>query len=244
MTGTFRNTIVATVAALAITGTALTPVLAATDSNGGDAVVQAAKTGAANPKLALSADGNTLMRAVRAARIAIFNGDTAMANNMVKKAQAALKRVKSDDTVVKGKGGKEIDANWVPIDGQLVVADSFTDNPERAAHIAKGNQKIKEGKADEALQELKLANVDVGFSRIMMPLQETADHLNLAAKEIKGEDYYQANLALKAIEDGLNVETAMLVEVPKDGANNAKAASNAGAAKATDAATTPSTKTN
>ena len=215
MTGKLRNTIVATVAALAITGTALTPVLAAAAHK--DQVVEASKSGAANPNLKLSQDGYTVMRSIRAARVAIFNGDTDLAKKFVSDAQEALTKVKSDDSIVKktDKTDEAIAANWVPIDGQLVVADNFVATPEKAAHIAKGNQKIKEGKANEAIEELKLANVDVGFTRILMPLGETEAHLNLAAKQIKGEDYYEANLALKAAEDGLNVETAMLVEAPK-----------------------------
>jgi hypothetical protein len=96
-----------------------------------------------------------------------------------------------------------------------VVADDFVATPEKTKHIAAGNQKIKEGKADEAVQELKLANVDIGFTRLLMPLGETQAHVKTAAKLIASEDYYQANMALKAAEDGVNIDTVILVNAPK-----------------------------
>jgi hypothetical protein len=123
--------------------------------------------------------------------------------------------------------------NLIPIDGQLVVSDNFVATPEKAKQISEGNQKLKEGKSDEAMKALKLASVDIGFTRVLMPLNETEAHVNLAADLIKNESFYEANMALKAAEDGLNVETIMLVEAPK-----------AKAATSTDQTQTDTEKTN
>lgn len=226
MSKTLRNLALGALATTAMTGLAMMPVIANAGADK-DQVVTASKAGQANPDLALSQDGYNVMRGVRAARIAIFNGDTVAASNFVDMALKDLDKSKADESLVKTKDGSE--ASWIPIDGQLVVADNFVATPEKTQHIATGNQKLKEGKTDEAMKELKLADVDVGFTRVLMPLGETMTHVKTAAKLIKGEDYYEANLALKAAEDGLNFDTVMLVGTPKDAAAKDAAAKPAAA---------------
>lgn len=191
-----------------------------------DQVVQASKSGIANPDLQLSQDGYNVMRDVRAARISIFNGDIDSAKKFVKLAQDDLGKTRSDDTRVKTSEKLTADqANWVPIDGQLVVADNFVATPEKAKHIAAGNEKLKAGKAKEAIEELKLADVNVGFTRLLMPLNDTGKQVNLAWDLLNSGDYYQANMALKAAEDGLNVDTVMLNDAnPQSSAQPAKSA--------------------
>lgn len=178
-----------------------------------DQVVQASKSGVANPDLRLSQDGYNVMRDVRAARVSIFNGDIDTAKKFVKLAQDDLAKTQADDTRIKksDKLGKD-QANWVPIDGQLVVADNFVATPDKAKHIAAGNAKLKQGKTKEAMDELKLADVDVGFTRLLMPLNQTKNQVNLSYDLLNSGDYYQANMALKAAEDGLNVDTVMLTD--------------------------------
>ena len=44
-----------------------------------------------------------------------------------------------------------------------------------------------------------------------MPMKETTAHLNVANQMIGEEDFYEANMALKAAEDGMNVDTVMLI---------------------------------
>ena len=216
MSRKFRNIAFATLATVALATSALTP-LAAYAASESDQVVQASKTGTANPNLRLSQDGFNVMRDIRAARVAIFNGDPEAAGTFVKRARDDLAATLKDDTVVKGKGGAEETSSWVPIDGQLVVSDDFVATPEKAAQIAKGNEKIKQGKTDEALEALKLAEVDIGFTRLLMPLDSTAKQITNAQTLLDQHKYYEANMALKAAEDGLNVETVMLVQPTKSG---------------------------
>lgn len=226
MKKTWRNFTIGTFASTALVSTALfglamapvmVPVMANArdnDHHNEDQVVQAPQAGKADPKLQLSQDGYNVMRDIRAARVAIFNGDTVAAVNFVDMAKKAIAATEAEDTIVRAKD-KDDAGRWVPIDGQLVVADNFVATPEKTEHIAAGNQKIKEGKTREAIEELKLADVDIGFTRLLMPLSETEAHVNTAAKLIASEDYFQANMALKAAEDGVNVDTVMLVGAPK-----------------------------
>lgn len=50
----------------------------------------------------------------------------------------------------------------------------------------------------------------------MMPLAATQTHLQTATDLIAKKQYYEANLALKAAEDGLKIDTISLVDtMPK-----------------------------
>ena len=63
----------------------------------------------------------------------------------------------------------------------------------------------------------ELAEVDIGFTRLLMPLDSTAKQITNAQTLLDQHKYYEANMALKAAEDGLNVETVMLVQPTKSG---------------------------
>lgn len=216
MKTTIRTLAVAAITSTALAG-ALVPLGAAAADNK-DPVVEATKAGTPHPKVQLSQDGYNVMRDIRATRVAIFNGDADSAKKFVELAKADLDKTKKDeDRIEHKKTGENVTQDWVAIDGQVVVADNFVATPEKTKHIASGNQKIKEGKSREAIQELKLAEVDVGFTRVLMPLAETQVHVDVAAEQIQSGAYYEANLALKAAEDGLNIETVMLLETPKPG---------------------------
>ena len=73
---------------------------------------------------------------------------------------------------------------WIPIDGQIALADTYVPTPEKKEHIAKANEHLKNGRAKEAIEELRLGEIDVTYSRVMMPLTATkkclADAMQLA----------------------------------------------------------------
>lgn len=204
------------IAALALVTSGLLATSHAHAANVGDPAVTASKSGASTPQLKLSQDGFSTMRDVRAARIAIFNGDVKAAKALVDQATADIGKVRADERVLDRPQG-----NWVPIDGQLVIADDFVSTPQKTAHISAGNQKLKEGKVGEAVQALKLAEVDVGYSRVLMPLDSTRRQISMAAGLLSVDKYYEANMVLKAAEDGLVTDTVAIVEVPKNAAASA-----------------------
>lgn len=203
---------ISTIASAAIAN-ALYPVAVHAETKS-DQVVTASKAGAANPNLQLSQDGFSTMRDVRAARVAIFNGDTAAATKFIEQAKMDIGKASSDEKMIVAKDGEPA-MKLVPIDGQIVVSDNFVATPEKAKNIATGNEKLKEGKTKEAIEALKLADVDIGFSRVLMPLGTTTKHLDTAADLLNEGKFYEANMALKAVEDGLVLDTVVLVEAPK-----------------------------
>ena len=113
------------------------------------------------------------------------------------------------DTVEMGK------VNWIPIDGQVSLADTYVVSKERAQHIQKANEYFKNGQSKQAIEELRLAAINVSCTRVMMPLATTTSWVSEAARLLGQQKYYEANLALKAAEDGLVVNSASLVEMPQ-----------------------------
>ena len=171
--------------------------------------------------------GNSAIQAIRGARLAIFNGDPKVAKEKVEKAKTFVENAAKDapmfDTTttmsvqgkVVGSQGQKVTAAFVPVDGQFVLADDFVLTPEKQAHIDKANEHLKKGESKEALDELRLADIDVNYSRVWMPIAGAQNHLDEAIKLMNDGKYYEANLALKAIEDSLTTDSVTLAETPK-----------------------------
>ena len=174
----------------------------------------------------VSHDGYGAIRAIHVARLAIFNGDTKDATEMLATAQKDLDAATKDagtfaaDTKAAGhdkKGhhkstGDKTDL--IPIDGEIAIADTFVPSADKTKHIEKANEHLKSGSSKEALEELRLGEVDVVFSRVMLPLETTKKRVADAEKLANEHKYYEANLALKAAEDGLIVDAVDLLGTP------------------------------
>ena len=112
----------------------------------------------------------------------------------------------------------------IPIDGDIAIADTFVPTPEKKKHIEKANEHLKAGHSKEALEELRLGEVDVVCTRVMLPLEATQKRVADAEKLANDHKYYEANLALKAAEDGLVVESVDLEGNPVPASKAAAAA--------------------
>jgi hypothetical protein len=177
--------------------------------------------------LKVSNDGFAAIRAIRAARVAIFNGQPTVATKMLNKATVDLKAatktaptfVAAAEATVNGKvvaGEVEVGkVNWIPIDGQVSLADTYVVTKEKNQHIQKANEHFKNGQSKQAIEELRLAAINVTCTRVMMPLSTTTHWVAEANRLIGQQKYYEANLALKAAEDGLVVNSASLMEMPQ-----------------------------
>lgn len=74
---------------------------------------------------------------------------------------------------------------------------------------------MKKGESKEALEELRLSQIDVGFNRTWIPFIASEKHLDDAIKLANSDKYYEAGLALKAIEDGYVKDSVSLNEPAK-----------------------------
>jgi hypothetical protein len=171
--------------------------------------VNAAKTGEKKSDATrVSADGFNAMRAMHDARVAIFNGDPQLCEELLNKANEALVMASKDEAVAKVK------TDLIAIDGSLALADTFVPSEKKAGHVAKANEHFKKGESEKGIEQLKLGEIDVNFSRVLMPLEATKKRLADAASLAKEHKYYESNLALKAAEDGLELDSVSLVEFP------------------------------
>lgn len=171
-----------------------------------------------------SEDGSRAIRQIGLARVAIFNGDPKLASDLIARAKASVAKAEQEaptfmvkmSTVSDGKvadtkseTGK---AQMVPVDGDLVLAEDFVPTPEKRARIDKANEHFKNGRAKEALEELRLGDIAVMYTRAWMPLAAASKHLDQATKFMDGHKYYEANLALKAIGDSITVDSVAINE--------------------------------
>jgi hypothetical protein len=110
----------------------------------------------------------------------------------------------------------------VPVDGQLALADDFVMTPEKKAHVDKANESFKKGDHATGLEELRLGAIDVNYTRWWLPIAPTETHLAQAIKLANESKYYEANLALKAIEDSVTMDSISFIDLattPKSAKN-------------------------
>jgi hypothetical protein len=177
------------------------------------------------PLAQVSKDGFLAMRAVRDARLAIFDGRPDEAKSLVADAETALAEAEKDapnytvkaefnlgdKSTTEERSGK---VDWVPIDASLSLVDNFVMTPEKREHIQKANEHIAAGDTQKAVEELKQGEVDINFVQFLMPLQATKRHVDQANTLLGDGKYYEANLALKAAEDGMVTSSTSMLAPP------------------------------
>lgn len=171
---------------------------------------------AVNDALKASEDTYKLMRAVRATRVAIFNGQPEMAGKLVKLAQtdinAAIKDAKKYAVDTKSK--TKIDDTYVAFDSDLALSRTFKATPENAKHIEKANEHLKKGEQAKAIEVLKLANIDLSASTASLPIKFAETKVNDAANLIASGKFYEANLSLIALEDSVVIDAVNVDAAP------------------------------
>jgi hypothetical protein len=183
----------------------------------------AAKEGKAEKILdKVSEEGNTAMREVRWARVAIFDGQPQYAETILDAARKNLDTVEKQAPQLmmalkpkeKATGEKPL-TDLIPIDAALVLSEDFIGTPEKMAKIKEANEHFKKGEKAKAIEVLRAADIGVSVTRVLMPLKATLRNVDKAIALVKENKYYEANLALKGVQDGLIVDTIGLSEPVK-----------------------------
>jgi len=129
-----------------------------------------------------SQSGHAAIESIREARVAIFNGDPKAAKEAMEKAKSSIEAAEKEAPTFTAKttfsvAGSEVGSMtdqhpvaFVPLDGQMALAEDYVATPEKQAHIDKANEHLKKGETKEAMDELKLAGVDVTYMRVWMPI--------------------------------------------------------------------------
>jgi hypothetical protein len=190
----------------------------------GDAM--AANKGAEKLLDKVSKEGRVAMREVRWARVAVIDGQTKLGEEMLGRAKKELANLakQSPESVVtirtKEKIGGKVVAkeettetnDLVPIDAGLVFAEDYVATPEKQKKIEQANKHLAKGETAKAIAALREADIDVSVSRVLLPVKDTVKHVDKAMELMKAQKYFEANLALKAAEDGAIVDSVLLYE--------------------------------
>jgi hypothetical protein len=179
-----------------------------------------------------SQDGARAFQDIDLARLAIFNGQTSQAQQDVQQAQAMLDKAKSDESVfTKAEselkvptGSKQTGPanatpsttriSWLPISGMMSIDEDYTANPKKTAGVAKADAQMKAGNTKQAMETLRLNDVDVSFVEHVAPLQATLKGVDQAASLLKQDQYFAANQALKRVDDGVRIDEQTYVGTP------------------------------
>ena len=159
------------------------------------------------------------VRDIHAARVAIFNGTPDAAADLVKTAQADLKTAtdKMKDFQVDKITPTLTNDAYVPFDTSIALSEGFKPTPEKQVTLQKANEHLAKGESKKAVDELKLANIDVTIAGAFIPAKTSLSHVTDAGKLLDQKQYYEANLALKAVEDSIVTQSFGVDEVPVQG---------------------------
>ena len=168
---------------------------------------EATQTDAANKdRMEVSQKGFAAMQTIHAARLAIFNGDTESAKEMMCRADGLMKELAEDKHLYEAQEGQ------VPINGSITLAKSFVPNEQHAGFLAKANEYFQKGQKEEGMEQLRQGEIEVNFTRVLMPFDSTSQKLGEAIDLANQSKYYETNLALKAAEEGMGFDSISLFE--------------------------------
>jgi len=167
----------------------------------------------------VSKEANTAIREVRWSRVAIFDGQPESAEKILDDAKKNLDTVKGQAPQLmvalkskeKATGEKPL-TDLIPIDAWLGLSEDFIGTPEKMAKIKQANEHLKKGEKAKAIEVLRAADVGVTVTRVLMPLKATLSKVDKAIALLKESKYYEANLALKGVQDGLIMDTIAISE--------------------------------
>ncbi|MGE5152615.1 MAG: YfdX family protein [Bdellovibrio bacteriovorus] len=164
----------------------------------------------------VSEDAASSIRDLHSARLAIFDGEPERAQTYTDAAATRIAAtVKEEDKYALDIKAEKADDRYVPFDANLMVTDTYVPSEENAKHVAKANEHLKKGETKKAIEALKLGNIDVAVATSLFPVNFAKEHIDEAAKLIGEGKYYEANLALKAVDDSIVTDTFAIDAVPK-----------------------------
>ena len=211
----------------------------------------------------LSADGARAYQDVTLTRLAIFDGRIDDAKKAIGDADASFARAKGDESVfTKAEADLKMpktgnnsatptapatpsnDAKtpiaWLPVDGTVSINEDYSVNPAKVAAVSDANKSLKAGDSKGAMAKLKMADINVGVTLAVVPLNQTINNVHQSVGLINDGKYYEASQLLRQAQDGERFDVASVSEQPQaPGASAAKAGQAAPNAATT---TAPQTK--
>ncbi|MGU7495572.1 YfdX family protein [Klebsiella pneumoniae] len=163
--------------------------------------------------LQVAVQGANAMRDIQFARLALFHGQPDSAKKLTDDAAALLaaddaswaKFVKTDAKA------KMIADRYVIINASIALSEDYVATPEKESAIQSANEKLAKGDQKGAIDTLRLAGIGVIENQYLMPLNQTRKAVAQAQELLKAGKYYESNLVLKGAEEGIVVDSEMLV---------------------------------
>ncbi len=190
-----------------LAATVLTPVIAA-EPQAKTAENTTQQKQASQDFIKVSDDALMTMRNVDGARLAIFEGSPDQAqvytDAAVTRATAALKD--ADKYAMDIKASKEDGQKYVPFNADMTVAETLEPTQGKPVHTTKANNRLQKSDSQQAMETLKVDGVNVAFTTEFLPIQSARARIKVASELIGEGKYYEANLALKAVEDSVVTE--------------------------------------
>ncbi|OCX67129.1 hypothetical protein BFP70_02915 [Thioclava sp. SK-1] len=168
---------------------------------------QAAK-GDADAVMKVSDEAALSLHAVRAARLAIFDGQTDAAGKMITAALTQMQAAQSDAKTMNLEPKNTTQpGEYVPFDLSMMVGEDFTVTPQNSNDVAKAQAQAQSGETQRAVQTLASADISATLSAALIPTDLAITQLQDAAKSVKSDNWQEANMALKAVEESVVFES-------------------------------------
>ncbi len=204
-----------------LSGNALAETTKAGNDNNATEAVIAASTDADEASFIKTVDeAYKALEEIRGARMALFNGAPEEAVKLTGEAHTDLVKAKDamhEHALMTQKKTDDNDA-YIPFDTSMALAEGFVPDEDKKAVLTKANEHLAKGEKAHAVEALKLANIDVSVSAAMIPAASSLKHVDEAVTLLSEKKYYEANLALKAVEDSVLIETYDINTIPVQGA--------------------------
>ncbi|GGB08362.1 hypothetical protein GCM10011491_40480 [Brucella endophytica] len=164
----------------------------------------------------VSDEGYAAVRGIALARLAIFQGTPDRAKTILTAVKENIDKAQAgtSDLVQKLKQANSpaeeiaaVQSGQVPIDFSVGINDDYNVTPEKAKHVENANKHLGSGKTQEAIQELKLANVNVFITETDAKLPALAKVVETAMNDLEKKNYYEANLSLMKADDAITVRS-------------------------------------
>lgn len=155
-----------------------------------------------------------------AARLALFDNNLEAAKDKLADARAVFVDAEKElnDFTIGDTEDPSSAAKFLPFNLSMALSEDFQSTPETAEALEKAQGLIQSGSTDDAIDVLRLASIDVDISAAMLPVEGASEQLQKAQDLLDDGKYFEANLALKEMEDSVVVRTYSLDMIPQQGA--------------------------